>query len=184
MNKDDIRRQVRARKSMLDDNEKIAAARRVFDTVRNLAAYTVARNVLLYHSLADELSTREFINGCSDDKKFFLPRVNGLDLEILPYERTRMHLGAFRIEEPDGDDIMDISNIDLIIVPAVAYDRQGNRVGRGKGYYDRLLSRSRAITIGVCYDFQLFDEFETEVHDIPVDFVVTDKPLIIRGRRR
>lgn len=184
MNKDDIRRQVRGRKSMLDDDERIAAARRVFDTVRNMAAYTVAHNVLLYHSLPDELSTREFISCCAGEKNFFLPRVNGLDLEILPYERSRMHLGAFHIEEPDGDDTVDIDSIDLIIVPAVAYDHRGNRIGRGKGYYDRLLSRSRAITIGVCYDFQLFDEFETESHDIPVDFVVTDKPNIIRGRRK
>lgn len=184
MNKDDIRRQVRTRKSMLDDNEKIAAAQRVFDAVRNMAAYTVAKNVMLYHSLADELSTREFISRCSEEKNFFLPRVNGLDLEILPYERSRMHLGAFHIEEPEGDDTVDIDSIDLIIVPAVAYDRHGNRVGRGKGYYDRLLSRSHAITIGVCYDFQLFDEFETENHDIPVDFVVTDKPNIIRGRKK
>lgn len=68
MNKDDIRRQVRARKSMLDDNEKIAAAQRVFDAVRNMAAYTVAKNVMLYHSLADELSTREFISHCSEEK--------------------------------------------------------------------------------------------------------------------
>ena len=184
MNKDDIRRQVRGRKSMLDDDERIAAARRVFDTVRNMAAYTVAHNVLLYHSLPDELSTREFISRCAGEKNFFLPRVNGLDLEILPYERSRMHLGAFHIEEPDGDDTVDIDSIDLVIVPAVAYDHRGNRRGRGKGYYDRLLSRSRAITIGVCYDFQLFDEFETESHDIPVDFVVTDKPDIIRGRRK
>lgn len=184
MNKDDIRRQVRARKTMLDDNEKLAAAKRVFDTVRNMAAYTMAKNVLLYHSLADELSTREFIGACAGSKNFFLPRVNGLDLEILPYNRTRMHLGAFHIEEPDGDDLADIDSIDLVIVPAVAYDRRGNRIGRGKGYYDRLLSRSHAITIGVCYSFQLFDEFETEEHDIPVDFVVTDGPEVLRGKKR
>lgn len=184
MKKDEIRRQVRARKTILSDSEKSAAAKRVFDTLKNMAAYTLAKNVLLYHSLDDELSTREFIASCCGEKNFFLPRVNGLDLEILPYERSRMHLGAFRIEEPDGDDIVSIDNIDLVIVPAVAYDRQGNRIGRGKGYYDRLLSRSRAITIGVCYHFQLFDEFETEEHDIPVDFVVTDSPVIIRGRSR
>ena len=57
------------------------------------------------------------------------------EIEILPYDRSRLHLGAFRIEEPDGDDTVDISDIDLIIVPGVAYDRHGNRVGRGKGYY-------------------------------------------------
>ena len=95
-----------------------------------------------------------------------------------------MHLGAFRIEEPDGDNTVDISDIDLIIVPGVAYDRDGNRVGRGKGYYDRLLRRSTATTIGVCYDFQLFDEIDAEEHDIPVHFVVTDRAGVIRGKRK
>ncbi len=103
-------------------------------------------------------------------------------MEILPYDKSRMHLGAFCIEEPDGDDTVGISQIDLVIVPAVAYDRRGNRVGRGKGYYDRLLSRARAVTIGVCYDFQLFDEIDSEEHDIPVHFVVADGAGIIRGR--
>lgn len=114
-----------------------------------------------------------FIDKWAARKHFFLPRVNGVDLDILPYDRTRMHLGAFRIEEPSGDDIVDVEKLDLIIVPAVAYDRKGNRIGRGKGYYDRLLARTNALTIGVCYDFQLFDEVETEPHDRAVDLVIT-----------
>jgi 5-formyltetrahydrofolate cyclo-ligase len=183
MNKDEIRRRVRASKAVLGESEKLAAAERVFSTVAGMAAFVMARNVLLYHSLPDELSTRAFIESMADcGKRFFLPRVNGLDLEILTYDKSRMHLGAFCIEEPDGDDTVDISQIDLVIVPAVAYDRRGNRVGRGKGYYDRLLSRARAVTIGVCYDFQLFDEIDSEEHDIPVHFVVADGAGIIRGR--
>lgn len=170
---------------MLDDTERLGAARRVFDTLTSLAAFTLAEKVLVYHSLPDELSTHEFLDQWEGRKQFFLPRVNGLDLEILPYCRTRTHLGAFRIEEPDGNDTTDIADIDLIIVPAVAYDRHGNRVGRGKGYYDRLLARTKAITIGVCYDFQLLDdEIEAEEFDIPVDFVIADRHGIIRGRRK
>lgn len=181
--KEDIRQRVRAAKALLGEAERTAAAARVFDTIRNMGAYIMAHRVLLYHSLPDELSTREFlaaINPDNSDKEFFLPRVNGVDLEILPYNRTRMHLGSFRIEEPDGNDTVDIDDIDLIIVPAVAYDRCGNRVGRGKGYYDRLLSRSRATTIGVCYDFQLYDEITPDEHDIPVHFVVSGSGNIYR----
>lgn len=174
MDKDDIRRRVRAHKALLSDQERQAAAQRVFDRVRNMAAYMMAHRVLLYNSLPDELSTALFFDSAPEDKIFYLPRVNGPDLDILPYNRSRLHLGAFRIEEPDGDDLTDIGDIDLIIVPAVAYDRRGNRIGRGKGYYDRLLDRARATTIGICYDFQLFDSFDTEAHDIAVDFVVAD----------
>lgn len=175
---------MRTRKTLLDNTERRMAAERVFATLRSMAAFMMADNVLLYHSLPDELSTREFFDSLPSDKHYYLPRVNGLDLEILPYEKSRLHLGAFRIEEPDGDDTVDIDSIDLIVVPAVAYDRRGNRLGRGKGYYDRLLSHSRAITVGVCYGFQLVDEIDAEEHDIPVDFVIADGAGIVRGRHR
>lgn len=184
MKKNDVRRQVRNSKALLSEADRLDAARRVFDRLESLAQFMLADNIMLYHSLADELSTREFIDKWHTTKHFFLPRVNGLDLEVLPYDRTRMHLGAFHIEEPDGDETADIDDIDLIVVPGVAYDRAGNRVGRGKGYYDRLLSRAKAVTIGVGYDFQLFDSIEAEPHDIPVDIVITETACLAPRRRR
>ncbi|MDE5720485.1 MAG: 5-formyltetrahydrofolate cyclo-ligase [Paramuribaculum sp.] len=183
MKKDDIRRTVRARKSLLTEREKNEAAQSVFDRLEQMAAFMMADRILMYHSLPDELSTREFLGKWSGRKHFFLPRVNGVNLDILPYEQTRLHLGAFQIEEPDGNEIADIADIELIVVPAVAYDRHGNRVGRGKGYYDRLLSDSRATKVGVGYDFQLVDDdIDTDSHDVPVDIVITQSHTVIRRR--
>ena len=173
MNKDSIRLRVKARKSLLDENERASAARRVFDLVENTAAFMLAEHILMYHSLPDELSTREFIDRWSARKRFYLPRVNGVNLDILPYDRSRLHLGAFNIEEPTGDETADINDIELIIVPGVAYDRRGNRIGRGKGYYDRLLRDTRAVTIGVAYSCQLCDDIEPDEFDVPVDYVIT-----------
>ena len=104
--------------------------------------------------------------------------MNGNDLEILPFEPNNIRTGAFQIEEPIGNNIVDIHKIDLIIVPAVALDSNGNRVGRGKGYYDRLLIDSNSIKIGVCYDFQLFDCIDAESHDVPLDIVITPSEII------
>ncbi|MBJ2185851.1 5-formyltetrahydrofolate cyclo-ligase [Paramuribaculum intestinale] len=183
MKKDDIRRTVRARKSLLTENEKAEAAQSVFDRLEQMAAFMMADRILMYHSLPDELSTRDFLGKWSGRKHFFLPRVNGVNLDILPYEQTRLHLGAFEIEEPDGNDLTDIADIELIIVPAVAYDRHGNRVGRGKGYYDRMLAGSRATKVGVGYDFQLIDDaIDTDSHDVPVDIVITQSHTVIRRR--
>lgn len=173
MNKAEIRRRVSNHKALLTDTDRQVAADAVFDRLEKMAAFVMADKILMYNSLPDELSTRSFIDKWAARKHFFLPRVNGVDLDVLPYDRARMHLGAFRIEEPDGDDIVDVNTLDLIIVPAVAYDSKGNRVGRGKGYYDRLLVRAHAVTIGVAYDFQLFDTVEVEPHDRPVDIVIT-----------
>lgn len=173
MKKEDIRRHIRACKALLDDSERASAAESVFDRLEQLAAFMMADSILMYHSLPDELSTREFIDRWADRKHFFLPRVNGVNLDILPYDRSRLHLGAFQIEEPDGDDTAGIDEMEMVVVPAVAYDRSGNRVGRGKGYYDRLLGETKALKIGVAYDFQLVDEIDAEPHDVSVDIVIT-----------
>lgn len=94
----------------------------------------------------------------------------------------------FHIEEPDGEDMADVSDMDIVIVPAVAYDSYGRRVGRGKGYYDRLLANVKAVTIGVAYDFQLLDEddcIEDEPHDVSVDYVITPTRFIkVRRQNR
>lgn len=178
MNKDSIRLRVKARKSLLDENERASAARRVFDLVENTAAFMLAEHILMYHSLPDELSTREFIDRWSARKRFYLPRVNGVNLDILPYDRSWLHLGAFNIEEPTGDETADINDIELIIVPGVAYDRRGNRIGRGKGYYDRLLRDTRAVTIGVAYSCQLCDDIEPDEFDVPVNYVITEDGIV------
>ena len=180
MNKDDIRDRVKARKSLLSQAEKAFAAKCVFDRLEQSAAFLLAENILLYHSLPDELSTREFLDKWSGRKHFFLPRVNGVNLDILPYDRSHMALGAFHIEEPQGDDTADINSIELIVVPAIAYDKRGNRVGRGKGYYDRLLQSTAATKIGV-----ISEDIPVEPHDVAVDIVITDRRrLVIHHRRR
>lgn len=184
MDKQRIRTQMKARKALLDDAEKALAASRAFELLEQTAAFMLSEHILLYHSLPDELSTREFISRWADRKHFYLPRVNGVNLDVLPYERSRMHLGAFNIEEPEGDVVSDLDTIDMVIVPAVAYDRRGNRVGRGKGYYDRLLAGLKALTVGMAYDFQLVDEIDSEDHDVRVDYIITDRHIIACGNRR
>lgn len=188
MKKNEIRMRVRARKSFLDDSERRNASIKVFSMLERMAAFMMAERVLAYSSLPDELSTREFLDKWNGYKRIYLPRVNGVDLDILPYDRTRMHLGAFHIEEPDGEDMADVSDMDIVIVPAVAYDSYGRRVGRGKGYYDRLLANVKAVTIGVAYDFQLLDEddcIEDEPHDVSVDYVITPTRFIkVRRQNR
>ena len=102
-----------------------------------------------------------------------------MNLEILPYEESRLELGAFHIEEPTGDNIADPEEIELVVVPAVAYDRRGNRLGRGKGFYDRFLASTKATKIGVGYEFQLLDEIPAEAHDVPMDMVITQNTTVV-----
>lgn len=177
MKKNDIRIRIKAQKALLSNEEKNKAAELAFNFLENHASFILANRILMYHSLADELSTINFIDKWSGRKEFFLPRVNGVNLDILPYSKSTLRLGAFQIEEPDGDNTVDINQIELIVVPGVAYDRKGNRVGRGKGYYDRLLNNTKALKVGVAYDFQMVEEIDAEPHDVKVDIVITDKGI-------
>lgn len=188
MKKEDIRRNIKARKCLVSAQEALEAADRVFERLEKSAAFMLADNILMYHSLPDELSTRAFLDKWHSRKHFYLPRVNGVNLDILPYDNSRLHIGAFNIEEPTGEDIADINDIELIVIPAVAYDRNGNRVGRGKGYYDRLLADTRAVKIGVGYDFQLIDEdIDADDFDVKVDIIITENrniSILKPSRRR
>ena len=163
---------------MLSEMEKASAADEVFAQLEKTAAFMMADNILMYHSLPDELSTIRFLKKWHDRKRFFLPRVNGVNLDILPYEETRLELGSFHIEEPTGDDLVDVDDIELMVIPAVAFDRKGNRLGRGKGFYDRLLATSKATKVGVGYEFQLLDSIPSEPHDVAMDMVITQKTVI------
>lgn len=179
MEKSEIRRKVKNLRSMLLAAERERAADEVFARLEETAAFLLSDHIMMYHSLDDELSTLKFLSKWKDRKHFYLPRVNGVNLEVLPYEETRLELGAFHIEEPTGTNTIDPNELELIIVPGVAYDRKGNRLGRGKGFYDRLLSDIDATKIGVGYEFQLFDEIPAESHDVKMDAVITQNQCII-----
>lgn len=183
MEKVEIRRRIKNLRTMLDSVERESAATQVFERLEKTAAFLMAEHILMYHSLPDELSTKTFLRKWGEKKHFYLPRVNGVNLDILPYDESRLELGAFHIEEPTGDNVVSSDILELIVVPAVAFDRRGNRLGRGKGFYDRLLNSVRATKIGVGYEFQLYDELPTEEHDIPMDIVITQNETIVIKNR-
>ena len=133
-----------------------------------------ARTVLLYHSLPDEVDTHELIERLhATGKCIILPSVVGDDLELYEYEgEESLKEGSYHIMEcVSSEPFKSYDSIDLAIIPGVAYDRRGNRVGRGKGYYDRLLPRLSCPKIGLCFLFQLVDQLPTESHDQRVDSV-------------
>lgn len=179
MEKSEIRRKVKSLRVMLSEMERQAAAEEVFSRLEKTAAFLLADRILMYHSLPDELSTHAFLGKWGKQKHFYLPRVNGVNLEILPYDESRLELGSFHIEEPTGTDVVDPSEIELVVVPAVAYDRKGNRLGRGKGFYDRFLQTTKATKVGVGYEFQLVDEVPVEPHDVGMDIIITQSSTII-----
>ena len=138
-------------------------------------AFRAATTVLLYHSLKDEVDTHAFIRKWSNEKRILLPVVVGDELELRLYTGPEdMATGTYGIEEPVGETFTDYADIDFIAVPGVAFDRKGNRLGRGKGYYDRLLPRiPAAYKAGICFPFQIVEEVPAEAFDICMDIIIT-----------
>lgn len=177
--KNELRFKMKNLRVVLSEMDRKSAAEEVFERLEKTAAFLLADRIMMYHSLPDELYTHDFLKKWSGKKRFYLPRVNGVNLEVLPYEESRLELGSFHIEEPTGINVTDPSEIELVVVPAVAYDRKGKRLGRGKGFYDRFLKDTHATKVGVGYEFQLLDEIPAEPHDVAMDIIVTQKTTIV-----
>ena len=178
--KSEIRAKIKELKSKLSKSEIQAASSQVKTKIESSLWFKNATHILTYASLPDELGTSLQLIDWMKTKYVYLPRVNDKDLEILLATETR--IGSFNIEEPIGDNIININNIDLIIVPGVAFDYHGTRIGRGKGFYDRLLSNSNALKIGIGYDFQVLDKIPSEPHDITMDAIITPNNFILLNK--
>jgi 5-formyltetrahydrofolate cyclo-ligase len=97
-------------------------------------------------------------------------------LELRHYTgKSCLQEGAFHIEEPSGENYTDYHEIELAIIPGISFDKKGNRLGRGKGYYDKLLPLLSSYNIGICYQFQAQESIPSEDFDKPMDEVWTEE---------
>ena len=133
------------------------------------------------NALPGEVQTADFLNRWYQKKQIALPVMQGNDLQLLPYQgKEAVRRGPFGIWEPafSPESTSIEKEIDLIIVPGVAFDRQLNRLGRGKGYYDRLLTTLQVPKIGIAYSFQLREQIPVEAFDRKMDLLITEKEII------
>lgn len=172
-----IRREIKSEKLKIDEGYRYEASLSVMNKIESLKQFNEAKRVLLYNALPDELPTECMLNRWSKDKELFLPVVKGEELVIKKYSPECMKVGAFGIKEPEGEEI-NIETIDIIIVPGVAFDREHNRLGRGKGFYDRLLSQSKSCFVGIGYDIQVIDSVPTQPHDIKMNYIITEREIL------
>ena len=173
MSKSELRQQIREKKRQFTRQQLDELSLSVLDRLR--PRLRDAKTILAYYSLPDEVNTHQLIDELVvEGKTVLLPKV--LDDETMKLRRYtgRQDLseGSFHIMEPVGEPFSDYSEIDLSLIPGMAFDAQGNRLGRGKGYYDRFLRAMSVRTIGVCFDFQRVDEVPTDENDVAVDEVI------------
>ena len=171
MTKQELRRLIRERKALCPIEERLRLSEDICRKVMSTQVWQQARTVLLYHALPDEVNTLSLLR--VQGKNILLPVVVGDDLELRIFDGSTAE-GAFHIQEPTGQLFTDYASIDLAIIPGMAFDQAGHRLGRGKGYYDRLLPRlTQAYRLGICFPFQMLDSVPTEEHDIPMNEVIS-----------
>ena len=174
MTKQTLRAQIRAAKRSYSSAQLADFSNNLCIKILNMPAYQSAHTLLLYSPLPDEADVSPIINDAyNNGKTVLLPKVVGDDLELHIYKGVdTLERGAFGILEPTGEVFLDYNQIELAIVPGMAFDKAGHRLGRGKGYYDRLLPRlTQAHKIGVCFLFQYLDTVPSEAHDVCMDSI-------------
>ena len=146
----------------------------------NLDSYKKAKIIMFFVSFNSEVSTHDMIKEALNNKTVIVPKVVGHEIEpsvIIDFDN--LVTGKFGILEPI--ELMKIAykNIDLVLVPGIAFDGHGHRIGYGFGYYDKFLKKvPKAVKIGLAFDFQIVDKLPVEPHDVAVDLIVTENKII------
>lgn len=169
-----MRKEIRARVALLQTLEKESRSAVIAGVVKSHLAVSGARVVALYSPLGDEPLLWPLVEELSRKMLVVLPKVEGDVMNFYCYDPQHMASGAFGIMEPQDGDAVLPHEIDAVVVPGVVFTKDGARMGRGKGYYDRYLSQKefRGLKIGVCYNEQIVDELPAEPHDVRMDYVI------------
>ena len=173
MEKKELRVLIKTLKKQRSKEQLLTQSEQILAKLEQHPDFAKAEIVMLYSALPDEVQTQAFLEKWHLKKKIILPTVVGDDIIPVEYGKdTAFAVGDFNILEPQNEPYQ--GGFDLIIVPGVAFDRKGNRLGRGRGYYDRFLCHHLDVKrIGICFDFQLVDEVPAESFDIRMDEVLT-----------
>ena len=176
--KNEIRKKFKEKRRLMEKSEVSKKSRFACEVFLKSEMYKNAKTLMLYIPLGNETDTTEIIKRAfADGKKLIFPVTDERTGVITPCyatTETEFEKGAFAVNEPVVKNCASAKDIDVIIVPGIAFDKKGRRIGFGKGCYDRLLKNTSAVKTGFCYDFQLCDEIPAEEHDVKMDCIITE----------
>lgn len=190
LDKKRIRKKMISERKQLSDEKVKDMSETIINKLKKIPVYNMSKTIMVYLSFGNEVDSREIIKDClENDKRVVLPFCDNTDMSMTPTEIKSLDMDlvedSIGYVQPSKEslDPVDLSEIDLIIVPGLSFDRKGYRIGFGAGYYDRFLGRVNfeIPTIGLAYDFQIIDSLiNMEDYDIPVDYVMTEERIIVR----
>lgn len=174
-----LRKNILLKRDSLSPREIQEKSKRIFEKLERCQEFKNAKKIFVYLNFGTEVETLKFIKKYWNIKDFYIPKIVGKEMYLLKFtEKTILQKSNFGVLEPQTNEYYE-GDVDLVITPGVAFDKKGNRLGYGKGYYDRYFSNSfGSYKVGVCYSDVLIDALPTEQHDKKVDIVITEKEII------
>ena len=175
-----IRTEMRKLRKELPPEIRTENCSRICTNLYSLPAWQAAESIYIYLSLPDEVDTMEiWKEAIRCGKRVAAPKVQGKHMDFFWLNgETDVQTGAFGISEPAGSE-MASDPFPLILVPGLAFSKDGNRCGYGGGYYDRYLgSHSGYTTVGLCHGFQIIPDCCPASHDLPVDYLITETGIL------
>jgi len=184
-----IRCEIQAGRARLSEAERQRASVEICNRIRNHSIWANAQSVLLYAALPDELDLTPLLEasltaGKTTSLPSFDRQTRSYQCRIIKDPARELKPGHYQVLEPDDRcPVMQLKRLDLVLVPGVGFTPGGDRLGRGKGYYDRLLAQVTAVTCGVALDIQLVAQLPREPHDICLDLIVTPTRWFVANDR-
>ena len=183
--KKEIRSTILKKRNSILFSEVLEKSERIKEQVVHMVEFNDAKTILFYVSYDNEVYTHEMIKESLEIKKqVVVPKTDRNSRTILCSSLTKwddLVAGAYDILEPRQECLKEVlpESIDLIIIPGIAFDCQGNRIGHGMGYYDRLLTKKfNAHRLGLAFEFQIVEKISPEKHDVKINKIVTEKRII------
>jgi len=182
ISKNELRKEYKLKRASLDENFRKLASEKICMSVLSQGCVKNAKSVMCYNAINTEVSLDMLMAKMQDNKTLLLP-VTDISTQTMHASKLcaldETELGSYGISEPQVKDVFNPSEIDVVIVPALVYNRSGFRIGYGKGYYDKFFSSCKnAIKIGAAFSCQISDEHFEEDFDISVDIIVTENEII------
>ena len=174
MNKTELRRMIREKKRAMTPAEIDEKSARLGELFRESEAYKNAKSIYGYLPYNQEVRTTPMLRQAQlDGKRVAVPKCYGDEMRFIWLDDLgRVEKGYANIPEPIDDGPIADDPTALVLMPGLAFDPEGHRIGYGGGFYDKFLAREMHPTLALCYDFQMLDHLETEQFDIPVDTVL------------
>ena len=173
-----IRKEILEKRDMLDKSQVEELSSEIRINVLKWDKFINASTIMIYSNYKNEVITRGIIEDCFKmNKRLVLPKSLKESHDILPCivnSFDELISGVYGIFEPDGRNVIEKSEIELVFVPGVAFDTNGDRIGHGAGYYDRFLNDYKGIKAGICYGFQIVENAWPNEMDVKMDYLITE----------